>query len=329
MTENTQSRKWQITINNPIDKGYTHDNITEILSKFKSLVYYCISDEVGGETQTFHTHIFVAFSSGVRFSTLLNKFQGGHFEMANGTSQQNRDYVFKEGKWKNTEKETTNLLDSHIEWGEMPIERQGKRNDLDDLYDMIKSGMSNFEIIETCPQYMLNVDKIDKCRQIIHEEKYKDSWRDIECTYIYGSTGSGKTRSVMELYGYSNCYRVTDYIHPFDSYKGQDVIIFEEFRSSLRIDDMLKYLDGYPVEFPARYMNKVACFTKVYIISNISLEEQYPNVQKEEKETYKAFLRRIHNVMVYTDYKVFTYNLDSYLSGFRYCTSIPKCFTET
>ena len=27
---------------------------------------------------------------------------------------------------------------------------------------------------------------------------------------------------------------LTDYTHPFDGYKGQDVIIFEEFRSDLK-----------------------------------------------------------------------------------------------
>ncbi len=32
--------------------------------------------------------------------------------------------------------------------------------------------------------------------------------------------------------------------------KGQDVIVFEEFRSSLKIQDMLNYLDGYPCELP-------------------------------------------------------------------------------
>ena len=79
----------------------------------------------------------------------------------------------------------------------------------------------------------------------------------------------------MEKYGYQNVYRVTDYDHPFDSYKGQDVIVFEEFRSSLKIQDMLNYLDGYPCELPCRYNNKLACFTKVYIITNISFNQQY------------------------------------------------------
>ena len=100
----------------------------------------------------------------------------------------------------------------------------------------------------------------------------------------------------MEQYGYSNVYRVTDYAHPFDGYKGQDVLIFEEFRSSLPIKDMLVYLDGYPVALPCRYANKEACFTKVYILTNIPLEKQYCNIQREEPETWDAFCRRIHHV---------------------------------
>ena len=85
----------------------------------------------------------------------------------------------------------------------------------------------------------------------------------------------------MEKYGYENVFRVTDYHHPFDTYEGQDVIVFEEFNSSITIQDMLNYLDGYPVKLPARYTDKVASFTKVYITSNLQLTMQYPNVQEE------------------------------------------------
>ncbi len=46
---------------------------------------------------------------------------------------------------------------------------------------------------------------------------------------------------------------------------------------------MLNYLDGYPLKLEARYSDKTACYTKLYIISNISLEEQYPNVRDEQR----------------------------------------------
>ena len=77
--------------------------------------------------------------------------------------------------------------------------------------------------------------------------------------------------------------------------------MFEEFRSSLPIGDMLNYLDIYPVMLPARYSNKVATYNRVYIVSNWSLEQQYGNVKsdKEQLPTYNAFLRRIHKVVIY------------------------------
>lgn len=315
--KNLQSRKWLLTSNNPIEHGYSHEYIKEVLSTFK-LVYWCMSDETGHDG-TFHTHIFIASNSPIRASTLQNKFTGVHRDLVKGTCQQNRDYVFKEGKWLNGEKGTTNHRDSHEEWGEMPAERQGARNDLVDLYDMIKSGMSTYEILETSPQYLMQIDKIERVRQIMLEEKHKNDWRTVEVTYVWGETGTGKTRGVMEKFGYSNVFRVTDYEHPFDGYKGQDVILFDEFRSSLTFTAMLDYLDGYPVELRARYVNKQACYTKVFIVSNMDITDQYPNIQREDPRGWRAFLRRFNTVQVYTKTGVTSMEINSYLTDFTPC----------
>ena len=81
----------------------------------------------------------------------------------------------------------------------------------------------------------------------------------------------------------------------------QPVICFDEFRSSIKMRDMLLYCDIYPIELPSRYSNKFACYNKIYIVSNISLEKQYPEVQRQEEESWKAFLRRIHKVVTYDE----------------------------
>ena len=315
VNDNVRSRKWQITINNPVEKGFDHTVIKNLLSELKSCIYWCLCDEIG-ENGTYHTHIYLACSNAVRFSTLKNKFPIAHLEFVRGTSQENRDYILKTGKWEKHRKKETNLSNTFEEWGEMPVERQGARNDLADLYDSIKQGMTNFEILEQNPHYMFYVDKIERVRQIVRENQYKNTFRDLEVTYISGATGSGKTRSVMEKYGYEEVFRVTDYEHPFDSYKGQNVLVFEEFRSSLKISDMLNYLDGYPLELPCRYSNKIACFTKVYIISNIDLSEQYLSVQEEHYETWRAFLRRIHKIKIFhSAEKIVEYSLSEFVKG--------------
>ena len=77
------------------------------------------------------------------------------------------------------------------------------------------------------------------------------------------------------------------------------MLVFEEFNSQIPIEAMLNYLDVYPLLLPARYSDRTACYTKVYITSNIPLDEQYITVQHNRPETWRAFLRRIHHVFVY------------------------------
>lgn len=297
-----------------MEKDFTHGRIKEELNKIKSCIYYCLSDEIGTKEKTHHTHIFIACSSSVRFSTIKNRFPKSHIEMAKGTSEQNRDYVFKNGKYEK-EKGVTKLPDTQEEYGEMPIERQGARNDIADLYDMIKDGMSDFEIFEENPNYILQIDMLEKVRQTFRQNLYKNKVREIIVTYIWGKSGTGKTYSVMSKYGFENVYRITNYAHGgFDGYKGQDVIVFEEYYSNFKIQDMLNYLDCYPIELPCRYANKVACFTKVYIVSNIDLFQQYLDIQIEYPETWKAFLRRIDKVIEYDAYNSFNeYDINEYI----------------
>lgn len=312
-----KSRKWQITLNNPQPKGYTHEKIKAELHALKSLKYYCMSDEIGN---THHTHIYVCFSSPVRFSTLKNHFPQAHLEKAYGSSNENKDYIFKDGKWVNDKKKETNLADTHEEWGTLPEERQGARNDYAELYELIQEGKSNFAIIDEKPDFINQLERIDRVRQIVQEEAFKEIFRNLNVSYFYGETGSGKTRSVMEKFGYSNVYRITNYKNPFDQYQGQDVIIFEEFQSSIPINQMLIYLDGYPVALPCRYADKIACYTKVYILSNIDIREQYTDIQHHNHETWKAFLRRINTIKVFTQNDIKEYTVKDYFDAFRYLT---------
>lgn len=298
----SQSKKYQLTINNPDEKELTHEKIFEILKvNFKTLEYLCMADEQGN---TFHTHVFVCFRSRVRFSTVKKHFLQAHIEPVKGTVSQNISYIKKAGKWSDTEKHDTIIEGSFEEWGQSPPDSKGKRSDMSELYQMISDGMTNAEILAVNQDYILQIEKLDKVRTTLLTERFKRTCRfDLKVIYIYGETGSGKTRGVLEKHGYENVYRVTDYNHPFDGYNCQPVICFDEFRSSLMLKDMLSYCDVYPIELPARYSNKFACYDTIYIISNWSLEKQYSDLQKTDKESWNAFLRRIHEVHIYANNK--------------------------
>ena len=279
---------------------FTHDVIKQNLSSFKNLEYWCLCDEIG-ENGTPHTHVYFASPNAILFSTVQQRFYGAHIEAAKGSHQDNRDYIRKEGKWLDSATHETNCPETFEESGELPQRPDRRTTVSEEILAQIESGASDAEILRSHPGAMNRLQHINTARQTLLAEEYKTRWRDLQTTYIWGKTGVGKTRLVMEKHGYESVYRVTNYAHPFDGYHGQEVILFDEFRSSLPIADMLKYLDGYPLMLPCRYADKVACFTTVYLVSNIPLDKQYPNVQVDEPETFRAFRRRIGDVLELLD----------------------------
>lgn len=291
-----QRDKWQLTINNPIDKGFDHFMIKKtLIDNFPTIKYFCMADEKG-EDGTPHTHVFVALKSRVRFKKFKKHFNTAHIEAAKGSVDQNILYIKKEGE-KYENKAYTKINGTFEEWGEKPPNNKGMRADLSELYDMIEAGYTTGQIIEDNRDNIIHLDKIDRLRLTMLTEKYKSKIRlDIKVVYISGATGTGKTRGVLDEYGVENCYRITDYKHPYDSYSSESVLIYDEFRSQLSISHMLDALDIYPVALNARYSNKYACHETAIMISNIRLEEQYTDAQISDPETWKALLRRIHHV---------------------------------
>lgn len=303
-----QSRRFQLTINNP-EPNYSHDKIREISSlKFKTFQYLAMADEIGKEG-TPHVHIFLCFKSAVRFSTVKKQFVTAHIEIAKGSIEENINYIKKTGKWANTEKAETSVQGTFEELGERPQENAGGKNELySTLYRMVvEEGLSDAEIIRSNNDLIGMIDVITRLRTTMLRDKFKGTRRtELQTVFVQGVTGAGKSRAILDEFGDDNCYRVTDYTHPFDMYQIEDVLVFEEFRSNLPISDMLNYLDIYPLTLPARYAQKQACYTKIFITTNMPLEDQYKELQRTNPESWQAFLRRIHKVRVYTDIGVYT-----------------------
>ena len=183
MPRKPSGRKFQLTINNPLDHGFDHSRIKSILFDFPGCVYWGMCDEVG-EQGTPHTHVYVVFKNSVMFDTLHKKFYGVHIEPANGNHKHNRDYIRKEGKWADDAKHETNLPDTFEEWGELPPDRTRGESQAEQIMDMVSSGKSNAEILEACPAAYSKLNYIEQARQTLLEERYKNEWRDLSVTYI-------------------------------------------------------------------------------------------------------------------------------------------------
>lgn len=301
MENNTQSRKWALVINNPLEAGLDHAAIREILYRF-SPAYFCMVDEIA-TTGTYHTHIFLFSPSPMRFSTVKNRFSTAHIEKAYGSAKANRAYILKEGHWADTDKAETSVSGTFEEWGDLPAEKEEEAPEMFKLIQDLRAGKSVMEIIEDNPKLAFRIREIETLRQAILEEKYSAENRALEVTYLYGASGTRKTRGIFEKHDRKSICRITDYGGRngvrFDAYHCQDVLVLEEFHSQIPISAMLNYLDIYPLTLPARYTDRIACYTKVYITSNIPLEEQYRDIQRYQMETWRAFLRRVQNVIEY------------------------------
>lgn len=118
--------------------------------------------------------------------------------------------------------------------------------------------------------------------------------REMQVTYICGQV------DIRRKYGGKRVYKVSNGKYPWGEYRTtKDIIVFDNFDSSFPIEDMLNYLDGYPLRLKTKHGCKWAEYKKVYILSTLDISEQYKEIQREQPAMWNAFLRRIHKVIEY------------------------------
>lgn len=281
-----RKRRYCLTLNNPTDEELEH--IKDLESSNLKRGIFCL--EVG-ESGTPHIQGFIHMKNAMTFSAVKKMLgtQRVHIEAAKGTDYEAWTYCMKDVEGKGASIVCMRGDEPSIE---------GELSDWEKIAQMVKDGASNLEIIAKYPSIAIRCQSaLEKYR--LEWDRQNAGWRDLEVTFITGPTGCGKTRTVMETFGYNNVFRVQTYGHTgmFDNYNGQDVLVFEEFRGKVPIEQMLNFLDGYPCELPARYANKLAKFTKVFMLTNIQFDEMYAKIQRNHPETYDAFKRRVHNVV--------------------------------
>lgn len=307
-------RRFFITINNPKEHGFTHDKLRNILNKMPSVIYWCMADEVGNETETYHTHIYISLKNGMRFSTLQNKFEKkANIKYADKSSAECRDYIFKGGSWEKSEKAKTRVEGTQEEYGKAPKDDGNQKRAKNEqfygkLHQLIMDGYTDGEIIAYNPNYIPLISKFPIIRNAVRTKEYAYTRRTVEVFYITGINRRNKIKEIRDIYGDENVFSIVDYSKPqlFEDYDCQDVLILEEFESSLPFNTLLHYLQDYPTKLSARYSNKVACYTKVYIMSELSIQRQYPSHQYDENKCFKEFIDKIKAVVICEDGKELT-----------------------
>lgn len=298
MSNNSQSRKWHMVINNPLEYGMSHESIIRLLMLF-SPEYFCLSDEISS-TGTFHTHGFIYSPAPIRFNTLKTRFPVAHIEKAYGSVLDNKNYILKTGKWADTDKAETTVQGSFYEYGHMPEEKEEKNPLQYALIQDIYTGKRTAEIVTETPNLAFKVKEIELLRKTLLSERYSKEFRELDISYLYGTNSTDITRSIYQKYPPVDICRITNYRTGkgaiFDGYTGQDILIFEKFASQIPIEEMLLYLDCFPIMLPARYSDKVACFTKVFLTANVPPDTQYYDIRKNKPDMWNMFFNRINHI---------------------------------
>ena len=281
---------WMLTVRRVMPDGFERES-ADVVEALQGIFDAAIGQPEIGEGGYRHFQIF-AQGKRQRFSTLKRKLKAvglgdAHMEPRKGSVSEAVGYCSKE-KTRDGEGFSFGQIDKH----EKEDSRQGERSDLARLKARAEAG-------ETVSQILLSEDGELAARYLgwlratceaAQASKYRTAVREgLEVNYLYGATGTGKTTHVYEAEGIGNVYTVTDYSHAFDKYEGEQVLLLDEFTGQISMPVVLKILDKWPVQLSARYSNRWAAYTRVWVVSNLPPSELYVYAPLEQR---RAFFRR-------------------------------------
>lgn len=224
-----------------------------------------------GEGGYFHWQVYAVLCKKSTLGAVKNLFcHSAHCELTR--SQAARDYVWKE---------ETRVADSQFEFGELPMRRQDP-TDWEKVVTDAKLG--NFESIPC--------DVLVRCYHQLRSIR-NDSAVAVgvirSCKVYWGPTGTGKSRRAWDEAGV-DAFPKDPRTKWWDGYTGQENIIINEFRGSIDIAHLLRWLDRYPVRVEAKGQSLPLRGSQFWITSNISPSLWYPEL---DDETKGALMRRL------------------------------------
>lgn len=264
-----RSRNWCFTLNNYTEHDIDRLNEQNILN----YTYITYGKEIG-EQGTHHLQGYVEFKNAKDLKTLKKFNDRAHWEKRRGKQEQAITYCHKDG--------------NIIEIGEKKDENQGKRTDLDNVKQDLKNGKRMAHIADT-----YNYQCIRFAEKWL---TYNDSKRTTKptVTWIYGSSGSGKTKLAYEKAGEEAYWKDTS--KWWDGYDKQESVIIDDFRGSqMAFNELLRLLDRYAHRVEYKGGSKQFDSPNIYITSINHPSKAYGFLGRDEP--LKQLLRRIDNII--------------------------------
>lgn len=251
-----------------------------------------------------HVHMVLEDAKAMRFSFVKNTYAiGMHFEGTKGSKSEAEDYISKSGNYSEKEKKEAGLP-----WEEVIYVarhgvirgRQGQRSDIQNISSLLREGKTPLEILSESFGYY-RYESMIRSAYFDKRDRETPAEREVKVIWHTGASGSGKSYSRMDLQareGESRVFYLSSYGRGmFDKYNGEPILWIEDFKGEIKFGDLLRYLDIYKCDLPARFKNGKALWTEVHITSVLHPLGAYRRMLSERDQkgdSADQLLRRIH-----------------------------------
>lgn len=170
--------------------------------------------------------------------------------------------------------------------------QQGTRTDLKNLTDLIDAGKTDAELRVLVPTMVFKFKKkIADYRTTLPQRERAPP----QVKLIYGDTGRGKSSIVWEKEGFGELYPVpSTNLQWFDGYHGQEAVLIDDYDGGAPIAFLLRLLDRYPMQVPYKGGFVQWIPRRIYITSNMLIEQWYPEAHPQQIAGLK---RRITSIV--------------------------------
>ncbi len=274
---------------------FTWNNPDGLLEFDPDTMVYLVYQEEIGESGTHHLQGYCEFTNRTRFARAKELLGGPevHLEARRGTQEEAIAY---------SKKEDTRIAGAEPQEFGTP-RSQGRRVDLEAFKNEVMSGNKrkrdlideHFGIMARYPRFYDTLTMMNR--------PARTEANPLVVTLLYGQTGLGKTRSVMERFGGNEDFFVAPLNNGtmwYDTYDGHKVVLLDDFSgaaSHISLCSLLRLLDRYPVLVPTKGSHTWWLPTEVFVTTNILPKDWFK--WENRGEQYKALARRFHHVVEY------------------------------
>lgn len=193
-----------------------------------------------------------------------------HFEPRRGSEAEASDYCKKEGDFE--------------EFGIRAL-CKGSRTDVLAFAALVKSGRTDLELMEEDFNAFNRFYKtVDRYRSYIPPKRTEE----LKVALFVGKTGTGKTRKAYDLFPDLYAFPIGKDLWS-DGYMGQKNVLVDDFSGQMRLVDLLRFLDRYPIQIPKKGGFNWWCPSFIIITTNFHPRDWF---KWDGREEHQAALKR-------------------------------------